>query len=138
MAGFVPNQFLGKVLEAIAGRTSISSTTVYLGLAVSLPEDPATVTLANLIEVTTAGYARKSVPVFDPASAVAPIQTLVSSDFAFNALSEDMVDYAYYAFLTDAPSGTSGFLHYVWELPTPIQGRSGEAIKVPSNQLIIE
>lgn len=138
MAGFVPNEFLAKVLEAIAGRTSISSTTVYLGLARELPVDPLTTTLSTLIEVTTAGYVRKSVPVFDPASTTGPIQILVSSDFSFNPLTEDMVDPALYAFLTDASSGVSGLIHYVWELPDPFQGRSGEALKVPADQLIIE
>lgn len=138
MAGYVPNESKALLLEAISGKTSMSSTTVYLGLALDLPADPTTATLSTILEVITAGYRRVTVPVFDSASTVSPIQILVSSPFSFPALTADMTDAANFAFLTDASSGIVGKIRYVWELPTAIQGRNGESISVPANALIIE
>jgi hypothetical protein len=138
MAGFVPNEYRAVLLEAIAGKTTITLGTVYLGLALSLPVDPSTTTLATLVEVTTAGYARKSIPAFPSASTVAPIQIVQTTAFSFNALTADMTLPAMFAFLTDASSGTAGKVRYVWELPESQQGKSGEALTVPASALVIE
>lgn len=114
------------------------ASTIYLGLALALPVDPTTSTLALITEVTTAGYARKLIPSFPAASAVAPIQIVQPTTFAFNALSADMTTPAYYAFITDASTGTTGKIRYIFELPEPQQGRSGEALQVPASALVIE
>lgn len=139
MAGFVPNEYRALLIEALAGRTAITTATVYLGLAHALPTDPTTATLATITEVTTTGYARKSVPAFpNPASTVAPVQLVHPTAFAFNVLTADMTTPAYYAFLTAASSGTASPIRYIWELATPVQGRSGEPLNIPANMLVIE
>lgn len=138
MAGFVPNQTLARVLEALVGRTALPTATVYLGLAVGLPEDPFTATLATITEVTTAGYARKAIPAFNAASTVAPIQETTPTAFSFNALTADMTVPANYAFITDAATGTTGLIRYIFELGEPILGKTGEPINIPANTLIIE
>lgn len=138
MAGFVPNEFRAVLLEALAGKTTITLGTVYLGLATALPVDPRTTTLATMTEVTTAGYARKAIPAFNAASTVSPVQIVEPTAFAFNALTADMTVPALYAFITNVASGTAGLTRYVFELAEPIQGRSGEALNIPASMLIIE
>jgi hypothetical protein len=105
MAGFVPNEYLAILKEALLGKTTITSGSVYLGLARSLPADPTTAALANIQEVVTAGYARKLIPTANPSTVLSPSQIVVPTAFSFNALSADMVDAAFYAFVTDSSSG---------------------------------
>jgi hypothetical protein len=138
MAGFAPNQWRARLLEATARKTAITVVPVYLGLATAMPTDPSTATLATLTEVTTAGYARKVVPAFNSASLVAPIQIVEPTAFSFNVLTADMTVPALFGFLTDAATGTAGLLQYVWELSEPLQARSGDAPSVPANLLILE
>lgn len=138
MAGFIPNAWLARLEEATAGKTAISTGTRYLGLATSLPTDRQTATLGSISEVTTAGYARVAVPAFAAATTTAPVRITTPTTFTFAALSADMIVPANYAFLTDAASGTSGLIMYVFELSEPVLGLSGEPITVPGNTLIIE
>lgn len=139
MAGYVPNAFRALLLEAAAGRTTMTvPASKYLGLATVLPEDPLTTTLATLNEVTTAGYARIVLPAWAAASVVAPVQIANSAAFSFAALTADMTEPANYAFLCDVVSGTAGTIRYIWELAEPLLGRSGEPINIPASTLIIE
>lgn len=138
MAGFVPNVWRATLLDVNSGRATVNSSSLYLGLIISIPDDPYTATLDTIIEPTTAGYVRVAIPTFDAATTVAPIQSVVSSDFQFGALTEDMVDPVNYAFMTNALAGTSGQLRYIWELATPILGKAGQPIIIPANTLILE
>lgn len=138
MAGFLPNETRARTLEAIVGKTAVAIASRYVGLALALPADPATSTLATITEVTTAGYARKITPTWNAATTVAPIQIVEPTAFAFNSLTADMVSPAYYAFLTDAASGTAGLIWYIWELTEPLQGRTGEPLNIPANMMTIE
>lgn len=138
MAGYVPNQWVARLLEATVGRTAITTATVYLGLATGVPEDPLTTDLTTITEVTTAGYARKAVPAFNAAALVAPMQITTPTAFSFDALTADMAVPANYAFLTDVASGAGGNLRYIFELAEPILGKTGEPINVPASTLIIE
>ena len=138
MAGFVPNEYRVLLLEGLVGRTAISTATVYLGLALSLPTDPSTATLATISEVTTSGYARKAIPAFPAATLGPPVQMVHTTAFAFNVLTADMTTPAYFAFMTAASSGTAAPIRYIWELPGGVQGRTGEPINIPANMLVIE
>lgn len=139
MAGYVPNEWVARLLEATVGRTATSAGTVYLGLALTLPEDPLTATLATIQEVTTTGYARKAVPAFDAAVlGVTGMQVTTPTAFSFNALTADMEIPANYAFLTDAAAGTAGTIRYIFELAEPVLGKAGEPINIPASTLIIE
>ena len=139
MAGYITNPWAARLLEATAGKTAITAGTVYLGLAHGfLVDDPLTSTLATLREVTTAGYARVSVPAFSAASTVAPIRIIEPTAFSFPATTVDMTEEANYAFLTDVASGTAGTLRYIFALEVPVLGRAGEPLNVPASTLIIE
>lgn len=138
MAGFVPNKWAARLLEATAGKTAITPGTLYLGLALALPDDPLTSDLSSIVEVSTAGYARVAVPVFNAATTSTPVKILTPTAFTFPALTADMTDAANYAFLADVPSGAGGTLRYVFGLELPILGLVGEPINVPASTLIIE
>lgn len=138
MAGFVPNTWAARLLEATAGRTAISTATVYLGLAWSVPEDPLTATLANIQEVNTAGYARVAVPAFSAAVTTTPVKILTPTAFSFAAMSADMDREANFAFITDAQTGTTGNIRYLFELEVPVLGKSGVPLTVPASTLVIE
>lgn len=138
MAGFVPNAWAARLLEATSGRTAITSGTVYLGLARELPEDPLTAALNNIVEESTAGYARKAIPAFNAATTTPPIQETTPTAFSFNAFTADATLAANYAFLTDAASGTAGLIRYVFQLEYPVLGRSGVPINIPASTLILE
>lgn len=138
MAGFVPNGWAARLLEATAGKTAITAGTVYLGLAWTMPDDPLTATLSTISEVNTAGYARIAVPAFGAATTVAPVKITTPTAFSFAALTADMALEAPYAFLADVVSGTAGNLRYVFQLEIPILGKAGEPLTVPASTLIIE
>ena len=138
MAGYMPNPWVGRMLEALVGKTAVSTGTVYLGLAWTVPDDPLTSTLANIGEVNTAGYARKAIPAFGTA-VTSPIPAITTpTAFTFTAFTADMAAPAPYAFLTDAATGTAGTLRYLWELPSPIQVVANVPVNVPASTLIIE
>ena len=138
MAGFVPNTWVARLLEATAGKTAITADTVYAGLASALPEDPYTVTLANLTEIVYTPYARVAVPAFGAATTVSPLYITTPTQFTFATPTADMAVPATFLFLADAASGTVGNVRYVWPLAEPVQQRAGEPIIVPASTLIIE
>lgn len=138
MAGMVPNGWAARLLEASAGKTSITAGTVYLGLALSVPDDPLESTLATITEVATTGYARIAVPAFDAASTTAPVRITTPTQFQFAAFSADMTQEANWAFLTDAASGTVGDIRYLFQLEVPVLGLTGVPLVIPASTLIIE
>jgi hypothetical protein len=138
MAGYVPYKWVARLLEATAGKTAITTTTTYLGLAITVPDDPLTADLSTIVEVTTAGYARIAVPAWGSATLIPPSKITTPTAFTFAGLTADMAYPANYAFLADVVSGTAGNLRYVFELETPVLGRVGEPINVPASTLIIE
>jgi hypothetical protein len=138
MAGLVPNAWAARLLEATAGRTAITTGTVYLGLALSVPDDPLTSILSNISEVTTTGYARKAIPAFSAATTTAPVKITTPTAFSFDAFTVDQDLPAYWAFLTDAASGTAGTLRYLFNLEVPVLGRAGEPLNIPASTLVIE
>lgn len=106
MSGFMPAD------SRIASLNNLAASAKYVGLAVAIPENTNDVTLANITEVTTGGYARASVA-WNPAAVAAggtygvdPVQLSNSGDVNWPAVTEDMVP-APYAFATDTASGNS-------------------------------
>jgi hypothetical protein len=138
MAGYIPNAYRAVLLEALAGRTATSTATLYLGLATNVPDNPLESTLANIAEVTTAGYARKSIPAFAAASTVSPVQITVPTEFQFAAFTADQAEPANYAFITAAATGTGSPIRYIFQLTEPVRGLTGVPIVIPASTLIIE
>lgn len=102
MAGFLPADAKVFLLGQLAGQGA------YVGLATSIPKG-IDVTLANLTEVTTPGYARAPVTWGAPGAAdlnVNPVEVANSVDVNFPAVTQDMVP-AGYAFLTNLPTGNA-------------------------------
>jgi hypothetical protein len=129
MAGFLPPESKVDSLEDLTTRGT------NLGLAISLPSDePAT--LANIVEVTTAGYARKAVT-WGAVSTVEPIQVTNSAAITLGPVTADMPQ-AFYAFLTNVAAGTVGTLVYVWELTEPVAALANKPSFVPAGALVIE
>lgn len=96
MAGFLPADAKAFLLSALAGEG------LFVGLATAIPTGQ-DVTLANITEVKTPGYARAGVAWGTPTSTdfnTAPIQMANSADVLFPEVTEDMAA-APYAFVTD-------------------------------------
>jgi hypothetical protein len=66
------------------------------------------------------------------------VQITTPTAFSFDALTADMDVPANYAFLTEAATGTSGDIRYIFDLAEPVLGKTGEPINVPASTLIIE
>lgn len=86
---------------------NLVSGTTYLGLATALPDTGASPTLANITEVTTAGYAREAVTWGAPVFPGSPVNVSNSAAVSFGPMTADMVVGANYAFLCDVASGTT-------------------------------
>lgn len=138
MAGFVPNAWAARLLEATAGKTAITTGTVYLGLALTVADNPLTSTLATITEVSTAGYARIAVPAFSSATTTPPLKITTPTAFSFAAFSADQTLEAPWAFLTDVISGTAGNLRYLFQLANPVLGLAGNPLSIPASTLVIE
>lgn len=139
MAGYVPKGWIARLLEGTVGRTAISTGSVYVGLALTVPDNPADATLANIGEVTTTGYARKIIPAFNAAVTTGTNPTITTpTQFQFDAFTADMTQVAPYAFLCDVLSGTAGNIRYVWEVPGGIKAVAGVPVVIPASTLIIE
>lgn len=102
MSGFLPADAKVFLLGQLAGQGA------YVGLATSIPNGP-DVTLANIDEVVTPGYARAAVAWGAAGAAdlnIDPVQVTNSADVNFPAVTEDMVP-APYAFLTNLATGNA-------------------------------
>lgn len=138
MAGYIPYVWRASLLEATTGRTAIATATVYLGLATDVPSDPLTATLANITEVTTAGYARVAVPAFSAASTTPPVQETTPTQFQFTAFTADQDVPILYAFLTSASTGTGSPIRYLFPLADPLRPAANRPIEIPANTLVLE
>lgn len=136
MAGFLTPAGKAWALEALVGKAK-AARTVYVGLAQSIPAVYEEVTLASIVEPTTAGYARAAVG-WDDALVINDVVLIKNSDAeSFGTVSEDLPACAY-AFLCTSVSGSSGDILYVWELAEPVQALSGKPISAAAGGLIIE
>lgn len=106
MSGYLTAITKSALLGALVGDALpwTAPRTMYLGLAESLALDTEP-TLANISETSAAGYARGAVTWGSPTT-VAPIEVLNSVELQLGPVTADM-NQAYYAFLTDASSGST-------------------------------
>jgi hypothetical protein len=136
MPGFTTDSSKGFLLDFLTGRAVAytAARNSYLGLAVAIPDNP--ITLATLAEVVTAGYARVQVTWVAPAGS--PVSTTNSASVQFGPVTADMDTAASYAFLTDASSGTTGTVLYVWALTDPVLAKALKPIFVAAGALTIQ
>ena len=136
MPGFTPDAEKAILLDYLTGRAVAytAARNSYLGLAVAVPDEP--ITLALLAEVTTAGYARVQTTWSTPAGS--PVAIPNSASVQFGPVTADMDTAAIYAFLTEASSGTTGTVLYVWSLLEPVQAKMNKPIFVAAGALTIQ
>lgn len=136
MPGFAPDAAKAILLDYLTGRNVAytAARNSYLGLAIAIPDEP--ITLATLAEVTTAGYARVQVTWTAPAGS--PIAIPNSASVQIGPVTADMDTAAAYAFMTEAASGTTGTVLYVWQLLDPVQAKMNKPIFVAAGALTIQ
>lgn len=123
MAGELTTAGANLALNRVFRNTGTSPTTVYLGLATAPLTDAST--LADITELTTAGYARQAVTFTAPSGDPAAIEN--TAEIAFGPFTANPPPLAY-AFITDAASGTIGTIYAYW---------SGIAVDVDINDEIV-
>lgn len=134
MAGFLPSASKAYLLSQIGAKA------LYVGLAVAVDDSVGqNLILANLTEVTTPGYTRAPVVWSPPLTdATGNVSLSSSADVNFPVVTADINPPAPYAFVTDAASGTTGRLYYLWQLAEPVATLAGKPTKAPAGGLIIE
>lgn len=91
--------------------------------------------VSDLVEVTTAGYARQ-VCAFSNATGAYPSPVANSAVLTFGAMTAAMALAAQWAaLLTHASTGNTGLLLYYWQLDTPQQVSVSQSIQVPISGL---
>lgn len=133
-AVILPDGAAGTSLDAVTKRGTAST---YLALLTG-PVD-ASVTMATLPEITTAGYARQPVVWTVPArpSSGEPVTTSNTALVSWGPFSAAMLLDASWAALVSAATGTSGSVLYAWELPTPQNADINETIQIPVGKISI-
>ena len=90
--------------------------------------------ISDLVEVTTAGYARQAVTWTDAAASY-PSPVSNSGVLTFGPMSASMALSAQWAALVTASTGTSGLLLYFWNLDTAQQVSVSQSIQIPAGNL---
>jgi hypothetical protein len=125
MAGELTTAGANIALDAVNGRATQTARTTYLALLTVAGTDANTI--AQLTEVTTAGYSRQAVtwgaPTGDPAVAAN------TNAMTFGPFSADPPSVGFLG-LVSAASGTSGDFLYRWTADTARDGISGDSITV--------
>lgn len=90
--------------------------------------------ISDLVELTTAGYARQVVD-FTDAGAAYPAPVANNATVTFGPMTATMTLAAQWAALVTASSGTAGLLYYFWTLDTPQQVSVSQSIQIPVSGL---
>jgi len=112
-----------------------ASSTRYMALLTADPTGPIpAVSISDLAEVTTAGYARAVVSM----SLATPDYPSVSTDtgtISWGPMAADMLAPALFAALVTVSSGTGGLYVFSWPLPSPQQVSVSQYVQVATNEL---
>lgn len=104
----------------------------YLALLTVAPDD--TTTMANMVEVTTPGYARPACS-WTGASLASPSVTANAALISFGALTADMTLPAVGLVLVTAQTGTTGQVRMWWTLDQAMQLLNGQTLQISANVL---
>ncbi len=120
-------------LDVATGRAAgPGARTMYLALLTAAPTDATT--MANMAEVTTAGYARQSVAFTAPSGD--PASTSNSATVTFGPFTADPPNITHCA-LVSAATGTTGDLTMHWALTTARDPASGDSISFAAGALVM-
>lgn len=130
----IPIVFSGKLLDFLTAR---GTGTKYAALVAAQPGVGDTP--ANLVEITTAGYARQPVTFGVPAvpvdgSSDLPVTTN-AAQVTFGPFTANMAVAATHIVLLDAASGTTGDIRYVWEIEEGYLGSANASLLLPANSM---
>lgn len=93
--------------------------------------------ITDLVEISTAGYARQTVD-FANATAAYPSVAATNALLTFGPMSAAMALAAQWAaLLTHAATGSTGLLLYYWQLDTPQQVSVSQSIQIPTGSLAL-
>lgn len=104
---------------------------------ISGPSGGPAVNVSDLIEDTTAGYARQPIT-FSDATAGPPAALSNSTTLTFGAYTANMAAPAQWAALVTSAAGTAGLLLYTWELDTIQQVNVSQFIVLPAGSLSLD
>ncbi|MER5754285.1 hypothetical protein [Streptomyces sp. NPDC002088] len=137
MAG--PNAtWAGNALDFLTGRAVAytAARSSYLALLTSDPAgDGEVISMTNLPEITTSGYARQQVVWTAPSGE--PMTTANNALLFYGPFTADMVDAAAFAALVTTASGTSGSVIYVWPIDSPLQAVTNESLQIAAGALTL-
>lgn len=133
MAGEASTVGAGRMLDAVTGRATLTARTTYLVALTAAPTDATT--LANMAEVTTAGYSRPAaawtVPTGDPQV------TSNTAQVSFGTFTADPPQVGWVA-LVSAASGTTGDFLYWWVADLARDAASGDSLVVAAGALVMQ
>ena len=133
MAGEMSTVGAGKALDACTGRATQTARTMYLALLSTAPTDATT--MATMVEITTAGYARQTVAFTAPSG-----DPQVSSNTAlltFGPFTADPPNVTHAA-LVSAATGTVGDFVYWWTWDTARDAANGDSLTVAIGALVAQ
>lgn len=119
---------------------------LYLALLVadpstSGPSSGPAVSLSDLVEDTTAGYARQSVTfsqITQSNGTTPPAQASNTNTLTFGPYTANQALPVQWAALVTAASGTTGLLKYTWNLDTIEQVSVSQPIIIPAGSLVLD
>ncbi len=133
MAGEASTVGAGKALDAMTGRATQTARTMYLALLSTAPTDATT--MATMVEITTAGYARQTAAFNAPSGD--PQVTSNTALLTFGPFSADPPNVTHAA-LVSAASGTAGDFVYWWTWDTARDAASGDSLTVAVGALVAQ
>lgn len=134
----MPGQFSdagsNKALDAVTGRSTVSSATTYLALLTSAPGD--TTSLASLSEYGATGYSRASVTWSSPSLNGSGVpETSNSGTVSFGPFTASVTGTITHAALVSAASGTTGSVLAWWELDASRTPSTNDSLEITAGNL---
>ena len=133
MAGEMSTVGAGKALDAATGRATQTARTMYLALLTTAPTDAST--MATMVEVTAAGYARQTVAFTAPSGD--PQVTSNTALLTFGPFTADPPNVTHAA-LVSAATGTVGDLTYWWTWDVARDAATNDSLTVAIGALVAQ
>lgn len=128
MAGEFSDSGALSALEAVAGKTTLSSTTTYLALLTAAPTDADGI--ADLTEYDATGYSRQAVTWGDAALNGSNVPEIANSAaITFGPFTAGTGSTISHCALVTAASGTSGVVRMHWSLDTSRTPGSNDSLQ---------
>lgn len=124
------NAGAARYLEGATRRIAVTAATTYLALLTAAPDR--TTTVAQMAEVTAAGYARQAATWAAPGGNAA---TGLAAPVTFGPLTTGAT--VTHLGLVTAATGTTGSLYAWWELPTPVVVAAGGSFTLNTADVVL-